>query len=210
MRTKSERVDRIMAEVKGRRVLHVGCVGEAETKHEMHLRLCQDRAQEDILGIDINGAGVEELRARGLNVEVADAERLQFNECFDTVVAGELIEHLSNPGAFLAGCARSLRADGRVVLSTPNPFSFMYGLMYAKNYTRAFNPGHALWLCPQTLTQLAHRHGLRVTRMMFVDDLCPELVASRWYKLFAGGWRLIRRFLPERFRNTLVAVLERP
>jgi SAM-dependent methyltransferase len=43
-------------------------------------------------------------------------------ESIDTVVAGEIIEHLENPSQFLCECFRVLRMDGRLVLSTPNPY----------------------------------------------------------------------------------------
>ncbi len=84
----------------------------------------------------------------------------------------------------------------------------MFFLMYLKNFTRAFNPEHALWLCPQTLNQIAERCGFRVTKMLFVDDLRPEIVSSRWYRAFSWAWKLIRVLLPKRLRNTIVAVLE--
>jgi SAM-dependent methyltransferase len=43
---------------------------------------------------------------------------------FHTVVAGEVIEHLENPYAFLRGVSPFLRDGGRLLLSTPNPFGF--------------------------------------------------------------------------------------
>jgi hypothetical protein len=80
--------------------------------------------------------------------------------------------------------------------------------MYLKNFNRAFNPEHTLWLCPQTLRQLAERSGFRVTRTLFVDDLRPEIVTSRWYRMFARVYRIARALLPSRLRNTILAVLE--
>ena len=41
---------------------------------------------------------------------------------FDTITAGELIEHLENPSNFLRGCHQILRDDGQLLLSTPNPY----------------------------------------------------------------------------------------
>jgi hypothetical protein len=84
----------------------------------------------------------------------------------------------------------------------------MYSLMYLKNFTRAFNPEHTLWMCPQTLNQIAERCGFRVTKILFVDDLRPEIVALHSYRAFARVWEYFRAFFPKRFRNTIVAVLE--
>ncbi len=213
MKATNERVQSILDEVRGRHILHVGCVGEVprskvEEKHSMHLQLCRAFPQAETIGIDTNHAGLREMKQKGLNVLLGDAENLEFDALFDTIVAGELIEHLSNPGRFLEGCRKSLKPNGRVILSTPNPFSPMYSLMYLKNFTHAFNPEHALWLCPQTLNQIAERCGFRVTKILFVDDLQPEIVSSRWYRAFSWAWKLIRVLLPKRLRNTIVAVLE--
>lgn len=183
-------------------------MGEAEGKHWLHSELCKRLPNCEVLGIDTNSAGVRQMRDKGFDVMVGHAEQMDFDTRFDTIVAGEVIEHLSNPGRFLEGCARILKPAGRVIVSTPNPFSLMYFLMYLKNFDRAFNPGHAFWFCPQSLRQLAERFGLSVNKLVFVDDLCPGLVTSRWYKTFAFCWKLVRVFLPKRFRNTIVAVLE--
>lgn len=209
-----ERVATILTLVKGPTLLHVGCVGGGvpdvpdKERHHLHFQLCEALPEAEIVGIDVNGDGIREMKSKGLNVLQMDAEEMAFEGSFDTIVAGELIEHLCNPGRFLEGCRWTLKPGGRVVLTTPNPFSLMYFLMYAKNFKSAFNPGHSLWFCPQTLSQTARRAGFSVTELRFVDSLCPELVPSGWYKSFALCWKFLRPLLPKRFRNTIVAVLE--
>jgi SAM-dependent methyltransferase len=152
--------------------------------------------------------GIGELKRRGLKVLVADAESMELDRQFDTIFAGELIEHLANPGRFLDCSRRMLKPGGRVVLSTPNPFSVEHVVMYIKNFRRAFNRGHALWLCPQTREQISRREGFKLAELIFVDGLCPEYVTSRWSKTYALVWKIVRPFLPRRFRGHMVAVLE--
>ena len=41
----------------------------------------------------------------------------------DAILAGEIIEHLENPSAFLRGCFSTLDVGGILVISTPNPLS---------------------------------------------------------------------------------------
>jgi 2-polyprenyl-3-methyl-5-hydroxy-6-metoxy-1,4-benzoquinol methylase len=203
-----ERIDQVVGELTGSQILHVGCVGQAAGKYRMHMALCQRLPHAEILGLDIDAAGALELKRRGYAVVIGDGQCLPFRSSFDSIAAGELIEHLSNPGEFLRACRQALKPHGKVVITTPNPFAPMHGLMYAKNFNRAFNSEHSLWLCPQTLSELARRSGFQVKKLVFIDDLAPEKVASLCYKAFAYIWKGLRIFLPVRFRNTMVAVLE--
>ena len=208
MVTTTDRIEHILSRVQGPAVLNIGCVGEAKAKFQMHKRLCESFPGSIIWGIDTDQEGIKQLRGKGYQVLVGDAEVMRLDRKFDTVVAGELIEHLANPGRFLEACAGVLNRGGKLVLSTPNPFSAMYSLMFWKNHGRAFNRGHACWFCPQTLEQIASRYGFGFAELSFVDDLAPETVRSRWYRAFAQCWKLLRPLFPERMRNTMVVVLQ--
>jgi 2-polyprenyl-6-hydroxyphenyl methylase / 3-demethylubiquinone-9 3-methyltransferase len=71
------------------------------------------------VGVDLNdaalrvarGHGVVPLRASVLAVPLADGSA-------DVVVAGEILEHVADPAAVLAECARLLRRGGTLVLDT--------------------------------------------------------------------------------------------
>jgi 2-polyprenyl-3-methyl-5-hydroxy-6-metoxy-1,4-benzoquinol methylase len=197
---------------RGPRVLHVGCCNNRrpQTAGEwgdwMHQHLVD--AGFEVVGCDINDEGLAWMREYGYDVLHLDAENLESDEPFDSIVAGELIEHLENPGLFLAGCARVLRPNGRLILSTPNPFSVFYSLLFLKDGAgRPFHPEHTGWFCGQTLSQRLERSGFRVEEVGFVDDLRPDAtVVGSTYRLFARGWLKARRFLPSRYRNTLVVV----
>jgi 2-polyprenyl-3-methyl-5-hydroxy-6-metoxy-1,4-benzoquinol methylase len=162
----------------------------------------------DVLGCDIDDDGLEWMRGQGYEVVHLDAEALEADERFDSVVAGELIEHLENPGLFLAGCRRVLKPDGRLVLSTPNPFAVLHAAIFLKDgRARPFHPEHTGWFCAQTLGQRLERAGFRVERTLYVDDLRPGAGnVGGLYRLFARVWGKVRRFAPERYRNTLVVV----
>ena len=210
MKPWNERIQTIFSLVVGPDVLHVGCVGEGGEKFLLHSALCENLTGYNVWGVDINADGVGELRARGFKVLVGDAENMELDCQFDTIFAGELIEHLANPGGFLDHCRAMLKPKGRVVLSTPNTFSVEHAAMYVKNFRRAFNPGHVLWMCPQTLEQIARRWGFRLVKLVLVDNLCPEFVTSRWSKAFAAVWKIAGPMMPRRFRSTIVAVPEHP
>jgi len=47
------------------------------------------------------------------------------NKSFDTIIAGETIEHLENPSAFLREAKKVLKDDGVLLISTPNPYNIL-------------------------------------------------------------------------------------
>jgi SAM-dependent methyltransferase len=208
----SERIEAILQEVSGVDILNVGCVNhsialtEGERDRWLQLKLSERFPKANVLGLDIDEQNVARMRAQGMNVEVGDAQHLTYHEEFDTIILGEIIEHLENPGACLEGCRRALKQGGRIILSTPNIFCVMHMLMYFKNYDHAFNVEHVAWFCPQTLRTLVERCGLRIESFRLVDDLAPEVVADLPYRLFAYAWLGVRWIFPQRYRNTMVAV----
>jgi SAM-dependent methyltransferase len=213
---KSERLDAIIAAVRGCDILNLGCVGHkvpttrAEKDHWLHYQLCVCLPNANVVGIDVDEPNVLRMRELGFNAEVGDAHNLRYEACFDTIVLGELIEHLQSPGECLAGCKRALKPGGRIIITTPNVFSIMLGLMYLKDFDTAFNPEHVAWFCPQTIRSLVERCGLRLTQLLFVDDLAPDVSPVLLYRMFVGSWLAVRWMLPKRYRNTMVAVCEPP
>lgn len=152
---------------------------------------------------------VPRLRAEGYDVRLGNAETLELGEGFDTVVAGEVIEHLANPGLFLERVKAHLKPGGRVVLSTPVPFGLLH-LLYAwrKWPKKCSNPKHTLWLWPSTLGELAGRAGLSVVECRLVDDY-QSATGTRGYRMFVRLMRTLGWMLARRLRcSCMVAVLE--
>lgn len=207
---RSTRAEALLAYVNGPDVLDVGCTGHvvrADDPEWLHGRL-RDRFDR-VWGIDIDPSNIQVLRDLGFdNVRVADAQDFDLEQSFDTVVAGEILEHLENPGAFLESAGRHLKSGGRIVISTPYPFS-LHNSLYAlyKFPKTCSNPEHTLWVCPSTLAELARRVELRLSHWEL--SMLVEPTTSRKYQIFLGIMRVVERVLPYRLRNnTLVAVLE--
>jgi SAM-dependent methyltransferase len=104
--------------VAGKKVLEVGCAFGHGTA-----LLLERAAEVDAIdlyrpALDYARGHVRDPRAR---FHEMDACALTFPpESFDAVVSFEVIEHVEDPAAFLAGIRRVLRPGGVVVLSTPN------------------------------------------------------------------------------------------
>lgn len=71
------------------------------------------------VGVDLVRAGLVAARAHGLAPVQADATALPFGDaCADVVVAGEVLEHVTDPLAVLREAIRVLRPGGTLVLDT--------------------------------------------------------------------------------------------
>ncbi|MFA5992292.1 MAG: class I SAM-dependent methyltransferase [Candidatus Pacearchaeota archaeon] len=51
---------------------------------------------------------------------------IKINKKFDTVIAGEIIEHLESPINFIKYCNSLLKIGGRIIITTPNASGLQY------------------------------------------------------------------------------------
>jgi SAM-dependent methyltransferase len=168
-KTISDRFDVIRRYLQRSSVLDLGIVdarpakGSTADRVTRHPNLLFRRIVEinpGAVGVDLDKEGIEALRRAGFNVVCADAQTMDLGRQFEVIVAGELIEHLDNPGGFLANVKRHLARDGVLILTTPNPF-------YAKQKWKIWRYGrpqvhedHTCWFDPITLGGLIRRMGL--------------------------------------------------
>ena len=102
-----------VAEKKPARVLDVGCGPGEVTERFVH------ELGADVKAIDVSPRMVELARARGIDAQVADAEKLPFADGeFDCVFAGWVLYHVPNLEQAVSECARVLRPGGRLVASS--------------------------------------------------------------------------------------------
>jgi SAM-dependent methyltransferase len=144
----------------GARVLDYGCgVGE----------LARRVSPERYLGVDRDAESLAAARARFprhrfIVPEELDAAAAAAGGGFDLVVALAFIEHLADPGAWLAETSRRLAPGGRVVLTTPEPRLFgVHRLGAAAGlFSREGAAEHQSPISRADLVGLAVAAGLRV------------------------------------------------
>ena len=116
----STRVQSLLASLSGR-ILDVG--GSAGTLHE---DLLKRHAPEKIISLDI------ELIHTRTNQIVGDGQLMPFRDrAFNSILAGEVLEHVPNPRAFIQECWRVLEWNGVLALSTPNKKSWLNRLTHS-------------------------------------------------------------------------------
>jgi SAM-dependent methyltransferase len=144
-----QRVHWMCAQVRGDAVLDVGC-----SQGIVSILLARER--HDVIGVDREEPALEFARARlaeededtrqRLSFVHADAASLPFEDNrFDTVMLGEVIEHLVDPGAVLAEAARVLRPGGVCVLTVP------YGILPYHDHKEPLYLVDILRLLPERL-----------------------------------------------------------
>jgi SAM-dependent methyltransferase len=103
----------VIADARPDRVLEVGC-----GMGELSERIARDLGV-TVTAVDFSPRMVELSRARGLDVILADAQELPFeNRTFDAAVANWVLYHLPNVDRGISELARVLKAEGILVAAT--------------------------------------------------------------------------------------------
>lgn len=156
----TNRLELLRSLAAGRDVVDIGVVehfvGNQEREGWLHRNLVE--VARTCRGVDILDDDVAELRRRGYDVEVHDLTVSPIDGEFDLAVMGEVIEHLGAPEPFLLNVREMLRPDGRLVLTTPNPY-MLHRAWKSLRGTFPDSVDHALLLGPGNILELATRAG---------------------------------------------------
>jgi SAM-dependent methyltransferase len=192
----------VEAAARDRRVLHLGCVDDRLTVERfergelLHAQLAA--VARSLVGVDINRDGIALLEDRlPGSYLVGDVERLDELELpsdTELVVASELIEHLANPGRFLAQLREYLRrTDARAIITTPNAYGWVGFVKMAARRREPTHPDHVLVYSPYTLDAALRAAGLHVEQLWMHDWARGGGVADR---LRDAATTLVRRWNP--------------
>jgi SAM-dependent methyltransferase len=188
-----QRVDLVRSICTGKKVLHLGCANYPFTRHsidnDMLLHFDLEKIASELYGFDFDQAGLDILAQEGSkNLFRADLEHLEdvpLEETFDVIVAGEMIEHLNNPGLFLEGIKRFMRPDSVILITTINAYSGMrflhYGMRGKGGLHEPVHPDHVAYYSYATLSNLLQRHGLTVDNFLFYDIGREHRPHNRWF-----------------------------
>jgi ubiquinone/menaquinone biosynthesis C-methylase UbiE len=166
-------------------VLDVGCA-----KGDFHKLIYR----EGVYGLDI----VDECSIKN-NFFVGDAQKMPFKDnFFDTVIAGELIEHLEHPEKFLSETNRVLKDGGAVILSTPNRKS-----LYNRLTNRYKHEWHKNLFSEAELKELVKKNGFKIEEFSII----PYDESSCWgaqHKTILGIRRILCYILPKCLKEDML------
>lgn len=176
-----QRTEFIRDIARGESVLHLGCTNHPYTDETiadgslLHLRLGEIASE--LYGFDFDDEGLEALNKHGFkDLYKADLERLEdvpLDKKFDVIIAGEMIEHLTNPGLFLRGIRRFMGPKTKLVITTVNAYCGMRFVQYALRgrggTAEPVHPDHVAYYSYRTLRLLVEKEGFEVIDFRFYD-----------------------------------------
>lgn len=187
-----QRVEFIKKISAGKKVLHLGCTNYPYTQdsidNEMLLHFDLQNIAKELYGFDFDQEGIDILEKQGTkNLFRADLEKLEevcLNETFDVIIAGEMIEHLNNPGLFLKGIQRFMNEETKLVITTINAYSayrfLIYGLRGKGGENEPVHPDHVYYFSYKTLKLIVERANLEVKEFYFYDIGTEHRPFNRW------------------------------
>ena len=173
--------------IKGKKILDVGCGGGILAEPLARLGA-------NVTGLDPVEENVQVARTHLSDVTFSFSGNLNYVmstiedfapenvESFDGLVSSEVIEHVTNPGEFVANCARVVKPGGSLFFTTINRTQVAYALaiVAAENLTNAVPLGTHDWnlfVTPGELTRYCEQGGCTV-----------KLVNGMRYNPFMNVW----------------------
>lgn len=204
------RDDELVELARRQRVLHVGCADTPLTQLKLrqgdllHAQLLA--VVEDVVGIDIDGEGLEqleqELGGRYVEADAGDADAMTpvIDDLRPTVIlAADVIEHVRDPGRFvdsLARCARRCDPAPRLIISTPNGLSARTPVL-AYAGTELIHPDHRVVYTPASLSRTLADSGFRAVSWTTYSITLGTGLLRRTFDLAARTMSRVRPLLAD-------------
>ncbi|MCK4918262.1 MAG: class I SAM-dependent methyltransferase [Candidatus Pacebacteria bacterium] len=138
------------------------------------------------------------------NYKKQSAENFDFDEKFDVIFAGDLIEHLSNIGLFLDSCKRNLKDNGRLIITTPNIFILFNFVEKVFKKEPSVNSDHTMYFNFVVLRKLLEKNGWKVSEEIYLDDVWPKYKQSLKRRFLYGIYKFLGLFTDKFIENIVI------
>lgn len=147
----------------------------------------------DAEGVEVNERTAEYAQSQGLKVFNGFLEDTPLEPgSFDSVLLGELIEHVTDPRNMIQQCHRLLVAEGLLVITTPN-----IDCMWSRTTLKFFNWWGIPW---SSVTPPYHLHQFNYTNLDILVEKEGFVCTDEWYlripplKYELGMLHLLKRY----------------
>lgn len=159
-------------------VLHLGCRADGFRHEGVWLHEWLSNQADHCVGVDIDEESVKEAQKRGFDIKHGDVESINLGQTFDTVIATNIIEHLTCPGAMLDRASEHMTEDSRLIITTPRTFVPWTLARELKGGIQTPEE-HVMWFCRDTLSSMLERHGFNVVNY---ESWGWRRVGTVWYE----------------------------
>lgn len=170
-----DRISFLVERCRNQRVIHIGFADSARISRSsepwgewLHKHLADAAA--DLVGVDSDSVAVAAAAEAGYKVHAADctdpdAVASLSLEPADIVVASEVIQYVDRPGSLLNALRCLCRADGHLIITTPNAYGLIFMTAATLLGIELNDPNHLMMFTQRTLSELARRNGWHVVEM---------------------------------------------
>jgi len=162
---------KIMANLvdKNQKILDLGCGSGNFIK-------VLNRKNKSVEGVEISQELVKLGQKNGLKIKIADLHQTfpYRNNIFDTITAGEIIEHIHDTDFFLKEIKRILKPNGFLIISTPNiatlgrRLMLLFGINPMIDTCLENSAGHIRYFTKKSLENILNKHNFEVVN--FTSD----------------------------------------
>jgi hypothetical protein len=166
--------------VKGKRVLHLGCLDhlpliDDKIKRNQWLHKELTAASSACLGVDIDAEtqAYVKLKHGFDNIILGDFTKTKLSEItgqtWDFAVLGELLEHIDNPVQYLSDI-RTLYSNclHKIIITVPNAWT-QTTIRKANKSVEIINSDHRYWFTPYTLAKVITQAGMHLEEIYFAN-----------------------------------------
>ncbi len=185
-----ERIYLIKKYCKGKKVLDIGSVESnfnSVNENPLWLHKHIKSVSKSVLGLDYSKKDVDMLNSFGFNMIHANAENFNLNKKFEVIVAGEIIEHLGNPGNFINSVKSHMNKDTIFIITTPNVFSIRRLIGSLLKIFLKEQKDHVAYYSNSMIRGLLNRYDLRIVDIKYLyseDKNKIRLILEKFLGLF--------------------------
>lgn len=152
-------------------ILDIGSMNDNKRLFKEYYKITRN-----IIGIDLN---TELGDLIFWNIYKADCQNFNFNRKFDLIICGEVIEHLSNFQGFFNSLRKHLKKNGKVIITTPNPMSFMRLCQKLIKQEPTNDKYHTVMLDSITFSNMCRENGFKVVKNYYYYEKHTTLLTYK-------------------------------